>query len=137
MILVPGYALERPDDDGYVRMTFETFLGVPLFHLMSGLDEDEAGRLPDSACSNHIGGYTEWLSHAHPVITLGWDWQIRVTRHSSLCVRINSPRSNLMFVDQARTDVGPSGTLRLLEQFIDHRPWHEQIMSHINLYSAQ
>ncbi|MDP2228611.1 MAG: DUF4902 domain-containing protein [Moraxellaceae bacterium] len=136
MILVPGHALARPDDDGYVRMTFDAFLTVPLFHLMSGLDEDKATGLPDSVCSNHVGGYTEWLSHAHPVITLGWDWQILVTRQSPLCVRINSPRSNLMFVDLARTDVGPIGTLRLLEHFIDHRPWHEQIMSHVNLSAA-
>lgn len=103
--------------DGYIRMTLLQLQGIPLLHLISGLDED---------CSATIAGYTEWLSEGQPAITLGWDWCM--VGHGKL-QRVDEPRSNLMLVDETGRDLGFEATLAALAGFVDGMDWQKTTLS--------
>lgn len=118
-------------DDSYIRLTLETFLAIPLVHLLSGLDDDEAILPREGASLTHISGYTEWVSATTPTITLGWDWGLDVSPGQVHYVRLCSPRSNIMLVDAVQHDLGPTRTSILLETAIDALAWQEEIYKYI------
>lgn len=123
-------------DDSYIRLTLETLLTIPLVHLLSGLDDDEPVPPREGASLAHICGYTEWVSTTMPAITLGWDWGLDVSPGQVLYVRLCSPRSNIMLVDAARRDLGPTRTSILLETAIDALAWQAEIHKHITVRYA-
>lgn len=118
-------------EDGYVRLTFEAFCNLPLFHLLSGLDEDNPASSSEGAVVTVISGYTEWISGTEPAITLGWDWQLANSRGSAHCVRISDPRSNVMLLDAQQHDLGSAKTARLLKTMIDQLSWHDTVITSI------
>lgn len=119
-------------EDGYVRLTLEALCNLPLFHLLSGLDEDNPPSFSEGAILTVISGYTEWISITTPAITLGWDWQLTASRGRPSYVRISDPRSNIMLLDAQQFDLGPRKTARLLEETIDRLPWQDAIIRTIN-----
>ena len=112
--------------DGYVRMTFATFENIPLVHLLSGLDEDHFDSRQSQVDACDISGYTEWISSTTPVVTIGWDWWIEVSRGRLRYVLAGFPRSNLMFQDAERRDLGPARTITLLKAAVDAMCWQEE-----------
>jgi len=112
------------DGTGLVRLSLDEILSAALVHLASGLDEDDPsrGRHDHATC---LSGYTEWVSRGTPVITLGWDWYICACQGSPQWRRLGAPRSNVMFVDEARLDVGWSRNLAMLVTLVDALPWSE------------
>lgn len=112
--------------DGYLRMTVSTFENIPLVHLLSGLDEDEfdSDQIQADACG--ISGYTEWVSSTTPVITIGWDWRIDVSQGRPRYVLEGLPRSNLMFLDRQRRDLGPTQTATMLEAVVEAICWQQE-----------
>jgi hypothetical protein len=112
------------DGMGLVRLSLDEVLSAVLVHLASGLDEDGPahGRRDHATC---LSGYTEWVSRSTPVITLGWDWYICPCQGPLLWRRLGTPRSNVMFVDEARIDVDWSRNLAMLVTLVDALPWGE------------
>ena len=121
----------RLSPDGYVRLTPEQFQAIPLVHLLSGLDPDEPLHLHEGASQTNISGYTEWVSEAAPIITLGWDWQMEGSSGQARYLRAGLPRSNIMLVDDLRRDLGPANTTKLLEAAIDKTAWQVVVQRHI------
>jgi hypothetical protein len=119
-------------EDGFIRLTLGTLVGIPLVHLMSGLDDESPGDTESEAGPTTVCGYTEWLSTGDHVITIGWDWHLLVTDRSPYCVRVNQPRSNLMLVDANRRDFGLGKTRLLLEAVIDSFSWQDEIIRFIS-----
>ena len=111
--------------DGYLRMTFADFANIPFVHLLSGLDDDDYVSHPSLAYICSISGYTEWISSISPVVTIGWDWRLEVSQGRPRYALAGSPRSNLMFLDEARRDMGPVRTIALLEAALDATWWQE------------
>ena len=119
-------------EDGYVRLTLETFLVTPLVHLVSGLDEDSPTTPSQEGGSlARISGYTEWVSTTIPTITLGWDWWLDMSRVHPLYVRLCTPRCNIMLVDTLQRDLGSAQTSGLLETAIDALAWREEVQKQI------
>jgi len=118
-------------EDGYVRLTLETFLVTPLVHLVSGLDEDDSIPSHEGGCLARISGYTEWVSVSMPTITLGWDWWLDVSKGQPFCVRLDTPRCNIMLVDTMQYDLGIAKTSVLLETAIDNFAWCEEVRKQI------
>lgn len=118
-------------EDGYVRLTLETFSVTPLVHLVSGLDEDSPIPSQEGGILARISGYTEWVSATMPIITLGWDWWLDVSQGQTAYVRLGAPRCNVMLVDAMQRDLGPAMTSMLLETAIDALAWHEEVHKHI------
>ena len=112
--------------DGYLRMTVSTIENIPLVHLLSGLDEDEidSDQLQAEVC--RISGYTEWVSSTKPVITIGWDWRLDVSQGLPRYVLEGLPRSNLMFLDGQRRDLGSTQTATMLRAVVEAIFWQEE-----------
>ena len=126
-----GCGFMRLSPDGYVRLTLEQFQAIPLVHILSGLDPDDPLPLHEGASRTHISGYTEWVSEAAPVITLGWDWQMEGATGQARYLRTGFPRSNIMLVDDLWRDLGPANTAKLLEAAIDKTAWQAAVRLHI------
>lgn len=118
-------------EDGYIRLSLETFLVTPLVHLVSGLDEDSPIPSQEGGSLARISGYTEWVSDTMPIITLGWDWWLDVSQGQAVYVRLGAPRCNVMLVDAMQRDLGPATTLALLEAVIDALAWRYEVHKHI------
>jgi hypothetical protein len=114
-------------EDGYVRLTHDTLLAIPLQHLLSGLDEDAPAGACEGASLAPISGYTEWVSTTTPAITLGWDWQLDLAQGRPRYARLGAPRTNVMLVDTHETDLGRAKTAMFLELAIDALPWQEEV----------
>lgn len=119
-------------EDGYVRLTFEILCHLPLFHLFSGLDEDDHPPLSEGAIPTIISGYTEWVSATTPAITIGWDWLLTASQGLPNCVRVSEPRSNIMLVDAKQGDLGRAMTATLINQAIGAMAWSDTVLKHIN-----
>ena len=123
-------------EDGYVRLTVETFLDMPLVHLVSGLDEDKPIPSQEGGSLASISGYTEWVSATTPIVTLGWDWWLDMSQGQAVYVRLGESRSNIMLVDAMQGDLGTAKTLVLLEAAIDALEWREVAQEHITTLYA-
>ena len=118
-------------EDGYVRLTLETFKATPLVHLVSGLDEDSPITFQEGGSLTRISGYTERVSSTKPIITLGWDWWLDVSHGQAVYVRSGAPRCNVMLIDAMQCDFGLAKTTALLETAIDALAWREDVQKHI------
>lgn len=120
-------------NDGYVRLTLATLRNTSLTHFISGLDEeyiDPKRRQHDGL--GEISGYTEWVSTAEPVITIGWDWHLMVSGQKFQYDRVCPPRSNLMLVDRDNGDLGPAQTQMLLGDMLDTIDWQREAFNAIS-----
>jgi hypothetical protein len=117
--------------DGYVRLTLDTFLAIPLVQLVSGLDEDNPVSFQEGASFAPISGYTEWISTTTPTLTVGWDWQLGVSQGQPGYTQLDAPRSNVMLVDAQRRDLGSAKTTVLLQSVINSMAWQTELNKHI------
>ena len=116
--------------DGYLRLTWPRLLDTQFSHLFSGLDAElEPGM---GASASTICGYTEWISHAEPVVSLGWDWQLNVLT-GMLEPSTWAVRSNLMLIGQDCSDLGVRATERLLGQRLRTLDWQATVASAVGL----
>ena len=118
--------------DGYLRMTVETFKSIPLAHMLSGLDDDDLGSVQSQAGACSISGYTEWISSTTPTVTIGWDWYIEAHQGRPRYVLAGFPRSNLMFLDAERRDLGSVRTAALLKAAVETIPWQQETANAIS-----
>lgn len=118
--------------DGYIRMSLAELQSTALTHLLSNLDE--MYQTIDRGPASPITGYSEWISSGTPAITLGWDWHLALTRETVELRLLETPRSNVMLVNQHGADLGVEMTKRLLAGFIDALPWRGEVMQILNLY---
>lgn len=120
-------------DDGLVRLSLDSLRAIPFIHLLSGLDEHDAGTplSCEAASLDPISGYTEWVSTTSPVITLGWDWWLDVSTTPLIYTRMGSPRNNVMLVDAQHHDLGMRKTDAELERLIASWPWQGAVAQFI------
>lgn len=126
----PVPALSR---DGYVRLTFDAFLLAEIEHLCSGIDEDKPSSSGAGASHSSITGYTEWVSHSSPAITIGWDWQLTGMQGAPRLIQVGTPGSNLMFVDRHGNDLGPERTRQLLVDWLGVFNWQSETLRALSI----
>lgn len=107
-------------------MTASTFENIPMVHLLSGLDgeKNDSNQSQTNACG--ISGYTEWVSSTTPVVTIGWDWRLEIAKGTARYVLEGFPRSNLMFLDAERRDLGPIRTAAMLKASVEAIGWQAE-----------
>jgi hypothetical protein len=109
------------DHDGYIRICRDVLGGVALVHLTSGHNHPEArGRDPT------VTGYTEWMTKTLPAISVSWDW--RMDTAPLLPIRIGTPYSNVMAVDEQGKDMGEGRSALLLEEIVDRLCWQDEVL---------
>jgi hypothetical protein len=118
--------------DGYIRLTFESFQQLEMVHLFSGIDEDRPIASGVGANSSTITGYTEWVSHGTPAISIGWDWEVTGAQGMARLIQTGTPGSNLMFVDQHGQDLGPAQTTAMLVDWLNTFHWQTETLSTIS-----
>lgn len=117
---------------GYIRLSLNELENISLVHLVSGVDEDAPAIVPDGGVSTCITGYTEWMSTGSQVVTIGWDWQMPADDDRSLLKRISGPSSNVMLLDEQRSELGHVFSARLLERYIDAFDWQTETLEYIS-----
>lgn len=120
------------DSDGYIRLRPDVLRGIPLVHLASGLDEEEHDGAAGAAVSA-IRGYTEWASASTPAISMGWDWRMETLVRPIRVVREESPRSNIMLVDELGNDIGPDKTASHLETLVETLDWKPIVIAAVGI----
>lgn len=118
--------------DGYIRLTFESFLQLEMVHLISGMDEDRPAANGTGASSFAIAGYTEWLSRTVPTITIGWDWQLTGVQGEARLIQTGTPGRNLMFIDRHGQDIGPEQTAVKLVDWLSTFDWQTETLGAIS-----
>jgi len=131
--IITGSSIIIISSDGYMRLTFEEFQQISLVHLISGLDEDNHALLQEGATFSAVTGYTEWVSTARPVISIGWDWMFQSSQVEGVYYkRTSKPRSNLMLVDAQQRDLGPTKATGLIETIVDEIGWQIVVQDYIS-----
>ena len=112
--------------DGLIRLSIDELLSMPIVHLISGVDMEDAH---NKVCGQEtsISGYTEWVSSSTPPVSIGWDWCIMPSASHPHWIRVGAPRSNVMLVYATGDDAGWSKNLEILSTVVDALPWREQI----------
>lgn len=117
--------------DGYLRLAFESFQQVEMVHLFSGMDEDRPIATGIGASSHPITGYTEWVSHGTPAISIGWDWELIGVQGKAQFIQTGTPGSNLMFVDQYGHDLGSAQIKLLMAAWLNTFNWQTETLEAI------
>lgn len=112
---------------GLVYLSYDSLIHMPLKHLISGVDAVD--QTATSACGRQteLTGFTEWISHTNPAITLGWDWCIEYKDGRTCCRRLGTPRSNVMLLDGQGKAHNWDCNLHHLSQAIDTLFWSETV----------
>ena len=113
-------------------MPLGLFANTPICHLFSALDDDAFQDAEQCGRTTVISGYTEWVSHSTPTITIGWDWQLGISPLYSQCRRVGNPRSNIMLQRSDWSDVGWHLTAAILGRAVDQRNWQETVLRALN-----
>lgn len=130
---LPQGTLLAISGDGYVRLTFETFLKIGVMHLCSGIDQDKPLSSGAGASYSIITGYTEWVSHTAPALSLGWDWQMTGGQGGARLICSGTPGSNLMLLDQRGNDLGPEQTGLCLSAWLEEFNWQAETLRALSI----
>lgn len=117
----------RISSDGLIRLSIDELLSTPISHFYSGVDLEICQKLRTCGKATSISGYTEWVSKRAPIISIGWDWCVRLTSSGPLWTRVGLPRSNVMLVDAAGDDSDWMRNLEILATVADALPWREHL----------
>ncbi|GGP19859.1 DUF4902 domain-containing protein [Silvimonas iriomotensis] len=112
-------------EDGYIRLDCKALLDTELIHLVSGLDDAPTGGLKCGTGVAAISGFTEWISTARPILSVGWDWVIGSRDGRAHYVMSGKPRSNIMLVDDQCRDLGFEATADLLIARLERLIWQD------------
>ncbi|MDM0043251.1 DUF4902 domain-containing protein [Variovorax dokdonensis] len=111
--------------DGYLRMHARELGRIPLTHLISSLDDEPAAANDRCEGATVLCGYTEWVSPAAPMLSIGWDWAWRGLPGRSGVVRLGLPRTNILLVSETSVPLPWDDSLEALAQYIDGIDWQE------------
>jgi len=120
-------------DTGYIYLTVDELCAGALVHLISGLDQECRPGCATGATATAITGYTEWIGQGERILTLGWDWQMRMCGNAVRLLRVGPPSSNLMLQSPARRDLGHARTVALLNDYVDSFDWQHATLGHIGI----
>lgn len=117
--------------DFFVRLSAAELRDLPLAHKESAVDVDDGeARLSNSgeaaSLLPSVRGYTEWIGHGRPDVSIGWDWTVRYT--SALMLDRHSVRTNVMLVDDRGVDCGQRQTVEAVIGAISRCPWQPVVL---------
>lgn len=118
--------------DGYIRLEFEYFQQLEMIHLFSGMDDNRPVISGVGANSSAITGFTEWVSHGTPAITIGWDWELIGAQGKACLIQTGIPGRNLMFVNQQGQDLGSEQTSLILVDWLKVFDWQTEALNAIS-----
>ena len=108
--------------DGRLCMRRSDLDALQLTHLLSGMDEEDAG-IQSCGRATHFSGYTEWVSPQSATLTLGWDWHLAAGAGQPSVKRLGLPRTNIQVLDGVMRPLPWDDSLQVLADYIDSIEW--------------
>ncbi|WP_053007608.1 DUF4902 domain-containing protein [Pragia fontium] len=121
-------------DDLRVKVHIDFFEHIEFIHLHSAVYEEPANQHFLGGVATVINGYTEWVSQTSPVISMGWDWELRYENACCQYVKIGPIFSNVVF--HASESTSPiqdeeAWTQQLLDNKIAQIEWQSKTGQYI------
>jgi hypothetical protein len=117
--------------DGYVRLTIDHLTNIQLVHFFSAVDEEFPPQLSPHLLPTHATGYSEWISNSKPALSIGFDWHMNTHDRQMQCELVDTPRTNIMLVDDQDRDLGDATTRQWLVQHIATLHWQNDALNAI------
>lgn len=117
----------RVSTDGLVRLTLDELMSLHISHFLSGLDADDSCILASCGCPTTISGFTEWISHTHPTVTLGWDWCLVSKSGTAFWIRLGAPRTNVLILGEDGVEKTWAQSLEQVGTVVDALPWADKV----------
>ena len=115
---------------GQVSATVGNLLSVNFVHFFSGLDTEIGDPIKGCGQPTVISGFTEWIGQSFFPISIGWDWQLEVTKDTARLKRINCPRTNVQLTNSDGQVFAWEENLQILGTIIDALPWAISVKAH-------
>lgn len=110
--------------NGSIHLKREQLVLIDFHHIHSGLVEPETFKLLSHYDQpSTINGYTEWITKTEPCITLGWDWELRISEQNVNFTIVGYPYSNIQLINHSNQSLPPLENQNLLRKFIQHLNW--------------
>lgn len=117
--------------DGYIRLTLQQLTNLQLHHLHSSLYTERSLVQASATSITDIQGYTEWVSHAQPSVSIGWDWQVHYRTGATDYSMLGQPFSNLLLQNNQQQDFSTDESLSMLAIWLNSLNWQEKIFHYI------
>lgn len=117
--------------DGYIRLTLKQLAHLQLHHLYSNLYTEYTLNEPSTTSLTDIEGYTEWVSHTQPSISVGWDWQVDYQIGATDYSMVGQPFSNILLQNNQQLDFSEEESLTILGLWLNTLNWQEEIFNYI------
>jgi hypothetical protein len=115
--------------DGYIRLTFSTFLAIQFDHRLAWLDNDLRNELVLEDVPAFRAGYCEWVAAAGPPqVSVGWAW-FALSNDGQVFLAPGGISSNVMVVNSRGHDLGMRKTDALLHAWLSSHPWQPSDIS--------
>lgn len=108
--------------EGLLCMRRSDLDALQLTHLLSGMDDEDAG-IDGCGRATTLSGYTEWVSPQAATLTLGWDWELADGAGAPRVKRLGLPRTNIQVLDGVMRPLPWDDSLRVLADYIDSIEW--------------
>lgn len=120
--------------DFRINIEVDFFRDLELIHLYSAAYEEPESSHSVGGIITRINGYTEWVSKISPVISIGWDWELRYENATCQYVKTGPAFSNIAFLIEDNDDLGlneDAYTQRLIDSKIRLIGWEKKILQSI------
>ncbi|AWH87556.1 DUF4902 domain-containing protein [Limnobaculum parvum] len=122
------------DMDYRVKIDLNFFRNVEFTHLYSAVHAEPEDLRFQGGVITTITGYTEWVSLIPPVLSIGWDWELRYENANCQYVKIGPVFSNIAFhMDESlQSEMNEEEYVqRQLDNKIAEIDWNEKILQSI------
>lgn len=120
--------------DYRVKVDLDFFKNVVFTHLYSAAHAEPEELHFQGGVITAITGYTEWVSQVSPVLSIGWDWELRYENANCQYVKIGPVFSNIAFHmdENLQNEIDEEEYVqRQLDNKIAEIDWNEKILQSI------
>ncbi|MBK5142650.1 DUF4902 domain-containing protein [Budviciaceae bacterium BWR-B9] len=120
--------------DYRIKVDLDFFKNVEFTHLYSAAHAEPEDLRFQEGVLTAITGYTEWVSQISPVLSIGWDWELRYENANCQYVKIGPVFSNIAFHmdENLQNEMDEEEYVQqLLDSKIAEIEWSEKILQSI------
>lgn len=118
-------------EDFRINVSTDFFRDLELIHLHSAVYEEPKNAHFIGGIITVINGYTEWVSKVLPIISVGWDWELRYKNDNFHYIKTGPAFSNIAFLlnENEGCEVNEDTyTQKLIDSKINQIDWENKIV---------
>ncbi|WP_159566274.1 DUF4902 domain-containing protein [Budvicia diplopodorum] len=120
--------------DFRINISADFFRDLELVHLYSAAYEEPRSTHFSGGIETVINGYTEWVSESSPIVSIGWDWELRYENSICRYVKTGPAFTNIAFLldeYEGLTEDEEVYTQMLIDHKISLIGWESKILQNI------